>query len=417
MIIKGQGILATPADTFVESIGVNTHWGYPNVYTQNYTALKAKLGECGIRYLRDGTNAQTYVRAMDLYQSLGIRTNMLTGRRSGPYPAPLDPSKLDGELNEIKTQALNATVSLEAPNEYDLSHGPDPDWVGSIKNYSYLLYTKAKADDLLKHLPVIAPSMTSEQTYKAVGDCDDYIDFVNLHMYQSDRWPGTTGWGDHGYGSITWFLDWLVPYQSPSGKPIQATEAGYNNDIPSGGLSEEAEGKYTIRMLAEYFRRGITRTYKYELVNEGQTGREGVFGLLRNDISEKPAFRAMKNLIGILSDRGPDFTPDSLNYVFDGSVNDIRHVLFQKRDGDFYLMIWLELASWDVNKNVDLYPPAQGVLLTLLNDHNISNATLYAFNNTADVDTSDLLINNNQISLHITDKINIVKLSNHTTVV
>jgi hypothetical protein len=160
---------------------------------------------------------------------------------------------------------------------------------------------------------------------------------------------------------------------------------------------------------------GITRTYKYELVNEGQPGREGVFGLLRNDISEKPAFRAVKNLIGILSGRGSDFTPDSLNHVFDGSVNDIRHSLFQKRDGDFYLMIWLEFTSWDVNKNIDLYPPTQGVLLTLLNNHNIYNATLYAFNNTADVNTSDLLINNNQISLHITDKINIVKLSNHTS--
>lgn len=110
IIIEAQGILAKPADAFVESIGVNTHWGSSNVYTKNYTTLKAKLGECGIRYLRDGAYAQAYVRAMDLYQSLGIRTNMLTGRRSGPYPAPLDPSKLDAELDEIKTQALNATV-------------------------------------------------------------------------------------------------------------------------------------------------------------------------------------------------------------------------------------------------------------------------------------------------------------------
>ncbi len=412
-MIKAQGVPAIQADSFVESIGVNTHWAYPNVYTHNYTALKAKLSECGIRYVRDGANQPTYTRANDLYQSLGIKTDMLTGRRfSGPWPKPLDPIQIDAELNEIKTQALNATVSLEAPNEYDASHGPDTDWVGKIKNYSYLLYTKAKADETLKHLPVIGPSFTRVESYQAVGDSDQYIDYVNLHLYQGSRWPGNNGWGDHGYGSITWALNWLAWYQSPSGKPIQSTEGGYNNDIPSGGVSEEAEGKYTARMFVEYFRRGFTRTYKYELVSEGQPGREGVFGLLRNDLSEKPAFRAVKNLITILSDKGPDFVPGSLNYSLDDNVNNVRQILFQKRDGDFYLVVWLELPSWDVNANKDLYPPAQEVLLTLLYNHNISNVTLYAFNNTADVNTSILPINNNQIVLSVTDKINIIKLSN-----
>jgi hypothetical protein len=138
-------------------------------------------------------------------------------------------------------------------------------------------------------------------------------------------------------------------------------------------------------------------------------------GLLRNNISEKPAFRAVKNLITILSDKGPNFVPGSLNYVLDDSVNNIRQILFQKRDGDFYLMIWLELPSWDVNAYKDLYPPPQEVLLTLLNNHNISSVTLYAFNNTADVNTSVLPINNNQVTLSVTDKINIIKLSNRAT--
>jgi hypothetical protein len=414
-VTKAQEVPAIPADSFVESIGVNTHWANPNVYTRNYTAIKTKLGESGIRYVRDGTYQGTYTRANDLYHSFGILTNMLTGRRSsGPYPTPLDPSKIDAELNEIKTEALVATVSLEAPNEYDISHGPDTDWIGTIKNYSYILYTKAKADEMLRHLPVIGPSLTSPEAYEAVGDSDQFIDYANLHIYQYNRWPGSSGWGDHGFGSITWFLNWHAQYQSPSGKRIQATEGGYNNYFPVGGISEEAEGKYTARMLAEFFRRGITRTYRYELVNEGQPGGEGVYGLLRNDISEKPSFRAVKNLITILSDRGPDFTPASLNYVFDGSVNDIRQILFQKRNGDFYLMVWLELPSWDVKANIDLYPPTQQVLLTLLNNHNISTATLYAFNNSADVNTFILPINNNQVTLNVTDKINIIKLSNST---
>ena len=198
------------------------------------------------------------------------------------------------------------------------------------------------------------------------------------------------------------------------GKRIQATEGGYHNIYQSGGLSEEAEGKYAGRMFAEFFRRGIYRTYWYELVDEGQPGPEGAFGLLRNNVSEKSAFRAVKNLIAILNDRGPDFKPDSLNYIFDGSVNNMREILFQKRNGDFYLMIWLEVASWDPQTTTDLYPPPQEVLLTLLNNHNISSGTLYAFNNSADVNTFTLPINNNQVTLNVTDKISIIKLSNHT---
>ena len=93
---------------------------------------------------------------------------------------------------------------------------------------------------------------------------------------------------------ITWYLDDLVPQQTPSGKRVQSTEAGHHNYIPFGGVSEEADGKYTARTLAEFFRRGIYRTYKYELADGGQAGQEGVFGLLHYNLTEKPAFRSNK---------------------------------------------------------------------------------------------------------------------------
>jgi hypothetical protein len=357
-MIEVQALPAISADSFVESIGVNTHWGYLNVYTYNYTGLKTKLAESGIRYVRDGAFPAVFPRANDLYRSLGIKTIMLTGRRrNGPWPQPLDTTQIDAELNAIKTQALVATVALEAPNEYDLSHGPDTDWVGNIKNYSSLLYTKAKDDPMLRNLPVIGPSLVSLEAYEAVGNSDPYMDYGNQHMYQWTFWPGFSGGDKNGSRSITWYLDDLARYQSPSGKPVQSTEAGYTDYIEIVGLSEEADGKYMARVFAEFFRRGVYRTYKYELVNQGQPGREGVYGLLRNDLSEKPSFRAVKNLITILSDKGPTFGPDTLNYVLNGSLENVRQILFQKRNGDFYLMVWLEVSSWDVNAKIDLYPP------------------------------------------------------------
>jgi hypothetical protein len=128
------------------------------VYTRNYTGLKAKLAESGIRYIRDGTFQQVFVRVNDIYNSLGVKTNMLTGRHKiGRWPQPIDPSQIDAELNDIKTQVLAAAiVSLEAPNEYDLSHSLDTDWVGTIKNYSTFLYNKAKNDQILRNLPLMS---------------------------------------------------------------------------------------------------------------------------------------------------------------------------------------------------------------------------------------------------------------------
>jgi hypothetical protein len=305
-------------------------------------------------------------------------------------------------------------VSLEAPNEYDREHGADPDWAGNIKNYSTLLYIKAKADEMLKNLPVIGPSLTSLEAYKAVGSVDPYIDYGNQHLYQWTFWPGFDGLDKNGSRSITWYLNELARQQSPSGKRVQGTEGGYTDYIQTGGLSEEADGKYMARIFAEFFRRGIYRTYKYELVNEDIPGREGVFGLLRDDLSEKPSFRAVKNLITILSDKGSSFKPGTLNYVLNGSMDNVHQILFQKRNGDFYLMVWMEVCSWDVNAKIDLYPPPQQVVLTLQDTNKISSAILYAFNNTADVNNSILPINNNQVTFNVTDKISIIKLSNNT---
>jgi hypothetical protein len=411
-----KSVAAIPADSFVESIGVNTHWTFPNVYTYIYTGLKAKLAESGIRYIRDGSSAATHARANDLYNSLGIKTNMIPERRrSGPGPQPLDPTELDEALNEIKTQVLTAKVSLEAPNEYDVSHGSDTDWVGNIRNYSILLYTKAKADEMLRNLPVIEPSLTSLEAYKAVGNLDQYINYVNLHMYQWGYWPGTDRWDNkNGTPSITWYLNDLVPQQSPSGKRVQSTETGYQDDIQNDGLSEEADGKYTARIFTEFFRRSIYRTYRYELVNQDIPGKEGAFGLLRGDLSEKPSFRAVKNLITTLSDKGPDFEPGALNYVLNGSMANVRQILFQKRNDNFYLMVWMEVSSWGFNAHIDLYPLQQQVILTLQDGNRISSAMLYTFNNSADVNICNLTINNNQVIFNVTDKINILKLSNNS---
>ncbi len=414
-VIETQTVsVILPADSFVESICVNTHW-HSTKYVNNFTELRAKIGQSGIRYIRDETYPETYAPVMDIFHAFGIKINMLFGRGpSGPH-APFNLSNIGEEVNQMKTQVLPAVVTIENPNEYDLEHGPDVDWVARLQNYTKILYTLAKADEILKNLPVIGPSLTSKAAFQAVGDLDQYIDHPNLHIYQK-YWPGYDGLDQSAGSGLTSYFNFQAQYQSPSRKPIHATETGHHNYLPQGGLSEEATGKYIARAFAEFFRRGIARTCQYEFVDEGIPGKEGNFGLIRFNITEKPAFRAIKYLIALLSDKGPDFKPDSFNYVFDGNISNIQHMLFQKRNGDFYLMVWLEVSSWDMHAQIDLYPPPQEVILTLLTDYNAANATIYALDNNADLNTFVLPIDNYQVKLNVTDKISIIKLSNTTQI-
>ena len=165
---------------------MNTHWASHNVYWNNYTDVKSKLTESGIRYIRDGTFNEVFVRVNDLYESLGVKTIMITGRwKSGLMPQPLNPSLIDDELKHFQNITnIDAIVGIEAPNEYDGSHGSDPDWVGTIRNYTNNVYSKVKANQRLKNIPVLGPSLIDLKAYEAVGSLDLSIDFVNQHMYQ-----------------------------------------------------------------------------------------------------------------------------------------------------------------------------------------------------------------------------------------
>ena len=86
------------------------------------------------------------------------------------------------------------------------------------------------------------------------------------------------------------------------GRGAVFTEAGYHNALSSTTgqppASEEAAAVYMPRLLATAFGAGVERTFIYELVDEkpdpGLIDAEQHFGLLRNDLSPKPAFTASR---------------------------------------------------------------------------------------------------------------------------
>jgi hypothetical protein len=91
--------------------------------------------------------------------------------------------------------------------------------------------------------------------------------------------------------------------------------------------------------------------------------REDHFGLLRADGSEKPAYVGLKNLISILDDRGPRFTPGKLAYGVTGDTVGVRRLVLQRRDGRFYLALWQAGSSFDLDGKRDLPHATKSVTL------------------------------------------------------
>jgi hypothetical protein len=173
-----------------------------------------------------------------------------------------------------------------------------------------------------------------------------YYDYGNLHNYPGGQNPGTLGWGaadaeGNSYGGIAWQMDNLA-FDSP-GLPVVTTETGYTNDLTvPGSVPQAVSAVYLPRTILQQWLAGIKRTYLYELVSVG--GED--YGLYAADWSPKPAVAALSNLTGLLSDPGPAFQPTALTYTIKGADTNLHHLLLQKRNGTYYLALWLEESSY-----------------------------------------------------------------------
>jgi len=192
-------------------------------------------------------------------------------------------------------------------------------------------------------------------------------------------------------------------------KQVVSTETGYFNNRNSPGVSEAAAGKYIPRLFLESFNYDIPRTYSYELINAFNDPNNSAmnFGLLRNDGSEKPAYVALKNLIGLLSEPGANFTPGSLDYTLEGDTTNIHNTLLQKSDGTFYLILWQEVPSFDLQQQVDISVPEVQTTLNL--STTISEAATYDPSNS--LNPTAQYTNPNQLALNVSDSPLVIRLS------
>jgi len=348
---------ARPADSFVESIGVNTHTAYDwTAYGSGFDMVRQRLSELGLRHIREvlvPERPDQYQRLNEL-GAMGIHSTLVLG----------DPGNGSEGLSElvstVSSQLAGSVDALEGPNEFDSRGGSG--WAPKLAAYQQQLHSEVKADPALSGLPVVGPSILHRSSQEELGDISGSLDEGNIHPYP---------FGEPPESNIEAQLARAAA--NSGGKPVVATESGYNTALNSHEehppVSEEAMATYMPRLFLSYFERGIARTFSYELVDEKPnpdlSEQEEHFGLLNNDFSEKPAFTALRNLIEILEDPGPAFTPSSLPYSTGGDTTDLHQVLLQKRDGSFYLALWRGSSVWDVAQRTPIAAPAEPVELEL----------------------------------------------------
>jgi hypothetical protein len=369
-VIAAVALLATPstsataapagsADSFVDSIGVNIHTVGETPYREQFAGIEQRLGELGVRHVRD----ELFPGEPDQYEALnqlaadGIGVTTIVGPPSAGMTA------LEEMVAVLKNDLAGSVEAVEGPNEYSTEGSPD--WKNELVAYQRKLYEDVKGDPALSSLPVIGPSI-SHNDQAQLGDVSSWLDFGNIHSYPEGNGP------EYKMG----FNLERAELNSAS-KPIFATETGYTNAInwtpaeagENRPVPESVSATYMPRLFFEYFSRHIARTYSYELVNQRPDpeadDRESNFGLLRNDLSKKPAFEALANTIAILEDPGPAFTPGALDFSLSGATADLHRVLLQKRDGSFYLALWRITSVWDPVAKTAQNPPSEAVTIAV----------------------------------------------------
>ena len=402
-------VAARSADSFVDSIGVNLHLGYDDGVYNEFSKIEAGLVDMGIRHYRDGLENPAFKQPIkDRHNALGRR-----GIR-GTFLASAAPAQ-DLAAAELVADSLEA---FEGQNEIlNIYVKWDDARRDAARRHQIDLFNAVKASPRWRSLPVVGPSAVGAEAYKALGDLSAYMDYGNAHAYPLGPAPAAP--------QSNYFKEMEAARFVAPGKRILVTETGYQTGDNKEGnqrVSLAASGKYAPRLFLENFNRGIVRSFWYEFINQGTgPGQESNFGLLAKDFSLKPSGLALKNLIGLLGEArynsgtrrwespNPAFVPGTMDYTLSGETANVHSTLLQKTNGTFYLCLWQEVSSYNIDDAVeaDIAVVPANVSLNLFTP--VASAALYSPARTGL--STPATIFQNKISLKVPDEVVIIELT------
>ena len=238
--------------------------------------------------------------------------------------------------------------AFEGPNELD--NGGDPNWPATLRAYMPALASAVR--DQAPGVPVIGPSFVNPANRGRLPA--DLPGLFNAHPYPGGG-PPETVLGDAA--------------REYAGEPRKGgmvfTETGYHNALRDTAdqppASEAAAAVYFPRLLVTAFGVGARRTFIYELLDEkpdpGLGDLQQHFGLLRNDLSPKPAFTAIKTLIAAVSASPGAGERARLRWRLRVDGDDqVEHLTLRRRDGSRVIALWRPVSVWDQAKLAAIKP-------------------------------------------------------------
>jgi len=350
-------VQAGQADQFVDSIGVNIHISFLD-YT-SWTSVMPMITNLGVRHVRTynmsttdstGNTELLQLAAAGVYTDMGVQTFKSDGKT-------LDPTQLSALLTAYAalsysgTNMLTAIESIEGPNEDDANG--DPNWALDDAGFMQTLTQVMQGISAYNNIPILGPSVAITNNLYDLpnmvsGTYGQIVDIGNAHPYNGNASPY---FNINPEGSaISSYLRYAQ--NTYPGIPLDETENGYSTVNSTAGVSETQQAIWEPRILLENYRLGINRTFLYDLLDEdivtSTADWEHHYGLVKltgtspsNTFVNKMAYGVIQNLITILTDKGSTFTPGYFSYALSASNTTLHELTLQKRNGVFYLALWL----------------------------------------------------------------------------
>ena len=285
--------------------------------------------------------------------------------------------------------AAGALLAFEGPNEpnnwgiiFDGQRGGrGATWV-AVAKLQNALYTAVKSDPALAAYPVWSISEGGAETDNAglqyltipegahaeLPAGTHFADYANVHNYiyhpnaagpeanktwkAADPGPACRVDGLYGEYGLTWARHF--PGYSPAELeklPKVTTETG---ETIGGPVTEESHGLNLLTMYLDQFARGWSYTCVYLMRDRVDEGGNQQFGFFKPDYTPRKAAVYLHNMTTILADRPHTRPPGTLAFAIQNEPATTHHLLMQKSNGAFELVIWSERLSGVDNVQVTL---------------------------------------------------------------
>lgn len=359
---------------FLNSIGVNSAISTRGESLKKTIEITKYLG---VRWIRSGYEGDVPTADLiEVYKQAGVRFSY--GLLSGG--TDID-RLLKGGRELADAGALLAFEGLNEPNNWGIVYngekgGKDLSWM-AVAKVQKELYAAVKKDTLLKKYPVWSLSENGAQTDntglqfleipKGAGtmmpDGTRYADYANCHnyfmhpshpgIYDNQTWnaadPGLLCKVDGLYGNYG--KTWRAKFNGYEADALQdlprvTTEIGATIN---GELTEERQARMFLNLYLAQFARGWSYTALYLLRDRSDEAGNQTFGFYKPDYTPRKSALYLHNLTRILAE--PESAdgqtvkvsrPGKLSYSIPNLPETAHHLLLQKNNGKFMLVVWAE---------------------------------------------------------------------------